>query len=93
MEQLKVFVQLSEITVLHHLLTSSEAIDEIDLEETAVKMMGTYDPAEPLSLMIKQLEKGIEFACAGGWTISNSMMVSKGITILEQTATINENIR
>ena len=68
--------------MLHYLLTSYEAIDKIDLEEKSVKMMGTYDPAEPLSLLMKQLEKGRQFACAGGQAIASSMMVSKGITVL-----------
>ena len=33
-------------------------IDDIDLKENAVNMMGPYDPAEFLAQLIEQLEKG-----------------------------------
>ena len=79
--------------MLHYLLTSYEAIDKIDLEEKSVKMMGTYDPAEPLSLLMKQLEKGRQFTQSGGQTLADAMMASKGITLMAQTAIFNENIR
>ena len=70
-----------------------QAIDEIDLEENSVKMMGPYGPAEPLARLIQQLEKGREFARAGGQTISDAMMMSKGITLLAQTRLFNDDIR
>ena len=54
--------------------------------------MGTYDPAELLTWLIEQSEKGIEFAQAGGKKISDAMMVSKGNTLLEQTVLFNEDI-
>ena len=69
--------------MIQHILTIYGVIDEINLEENTVKMMGPYNPAEPLAQLIKQLEKGREFVRAGGQTISNDMMVSKGITLLE----------
>ena len=50
-------------------------------------MMWSYDPLETLSRLIEQLEKGGEFAHAGGQKISDSMMVSKGITLLSHTYT------
>ena len=51
--------------------------------------MGPYDPAEPLARLIEQLEKGREFARAGGQTIAAAMVVSEGITLLAQTAIFN----
>ena len=39
-------------TMIQHLLSSYGEIGEIDLEENAVKMMGPYDPAEPLDWLI-----------------------------------------
>ena len=56
-------------------------------------MMGTYDPAEPLARFIYQLEMGREFARSGGQTIADAIMVSKGITVLAQTDTFNEDIQ
>ena len=55
-------------------------------------MMGLYNFAEPLAQLIHQLEKGQEFARAGGKTVADKMSVSKGITLLSQTSTFNEDI-
>ena len=52
-------------------------------------MMGSYDPVEPLSRLIKQLEKGRDFALEGEQKIADVMMVSKGITLLAHTAMFN----
>ena len=68
--------------MLQHLFASYGAIEEIDLKENAVKMMGPYDPAEPLARLIEQLEKEREFARAGGQKIFDAMMMSKGVTLL-----------
>ena len=46
-------------------------------------MVGPYDPTELLARLIEQLEKGREFAQAGGQTIPDAVMISKGITLLE----------
>ena len=66
---------------------------ELDLEENAVKTMGPYDPVEPLASLTNQLKKGREFAIEGSQTIANTMVVSKGITLLEKKYTLNGNIR
>ena len=55
--------------------------------------MGPYDPVEPLSRLIKKLEKGGTFAYEGGKKIADAMMVSKGINRLAQTDMFNEDIR
>ena len=52
------FGKVYALTMLQHLFASYGVIGEINLEENAVKMMGPYNPAEPLSQLIKQLEKG-----------------------------------
>ena len=92
-DQLTVFGKVTKLTMLKYIFYSYGAIDEIDLKEDAVKIMGPYDPAEPLYQMIEQLEKGGEFARAGGQTISESMMISKGITLLAHTGVLNDDIR
>ena len=46
-DQLKRFGQVTALQMLQHLFNWYGAIDEIYLEENAVKMMGPYDPAEP----------------------------------------------
>ena len=50
-------------------------INEIDLEENSVKMMGYYDPEEPLSRLIDQIEKGQELAISRGQNIVDNMMM------------------
>ena len=55
--------------------------------------MGSYNPAEPLAQVIEKLEKGREFAQEGGQIIANTMMVSKGITLMAQIAIFNKDIR
>ena len=92
-DQLTGFGQVSALTMLQHLFSSYGTIDAIDLDENAVKMMGPYDPAEPLAQLIKQSETGIEYARSGGQTISDAMIVSKGITLLAQTGIFNDDIR
>ena len=47
-------------------------------------MMEPYDSTEPLSQPTEQLEKGIELARAGGQTIYDAMMMSKGINLLKK---------
>ena len=59
---LTLFGHVSELVVIQHIFESYRVIDEIDLEENVVKMMGPYDPTETLSRLIKKLEKGREFA-------------------------------
>ena len=92
-DQIKSFRQVYALTMLHHIFSRYGVIDEIDLEENTVKMVGPYDPAEPLDRLIGQLEKGREFARAGGQKISDAMMMSKGITLLAQTIIFNDCIR
>ena len=60
--QLTGFGKVSTLTMLQHMLYSYGAIEKIDLEENAVKTMGTYDSAETLAQLIKKLEMGREFA-------------------------------
>ena len=56
-------------------------------------MMGVYDPLEPLTRLIEQLEKGLKFAKSGGQTISDAMMMSKGIALMAQPENSNNDIR
>ena len=62
LEQLTGFGQVSDIAMLQNIFTSCGAIDKINIEENAVKIMEPCDPAEPLARLIKQLEEGRKFA-------------------------------
>ena len=93
LDQITGFGQVSALTMIQHLLSIYGVIDKIDLEENAAKIMGPYDHAEPLAQWIKKLEKGRELARAGGQTIADAMMVSKGITLLAHMTMFNEDIR
>ena len=63
-DQLTEFRQVSTLTMIQHLFSSYGAIEKNDLEEDAVKMMGTYNPTETLARLIEQSEKGKELARA-----------------------------
>ena len=49
MYQLTGFRQVYALTMLQHIFARYRAIGKIDLKENTVKMMGPYDPAEPLA--------------------------------------------
>ena len=84
--------QVTALKMVQHIFTSYRVIDKIDLEENMVNMMGLYNPTEPLVRLIDELENGWEFAILGWQAIADTMMVSKGITLLAQTANFNEYI-
>ena len=48
-EHLTGFRQVSSLTMLQHLFSSYGTIDKMELLQNDVKMMGPYDPKEPLS--------------------------------------------
>ena len=87
------FGQVSALTMMNNLFSNYRVIDRIDLEENTVKIMGPYEPAEPLVRLIEHSEKGREFAGAGDQIISNAMMMSKLITLLAPMLIFNDDIR
>ena len=78
-DQLTEFRQVTSLEMLQYLLRLYGAIGEINLKENAVKMMGNYDPTTTLARIIIQHEKGQKFEISGRQTISESIMVSRGI--------------
>ena len=92
-DHLTEFGQVSALNMLQNLFSSYGTIEEIDLYENAIKMIGPYDPAENMVRLIETLEKGRQFARAVRNNIAETMMVSIGITLLAQTAIFNDNIR
>ena len=57
-DQLTGFGKVTDLEMMDNLSREYGEIDEIDLEENALEMMGTYNPVEPLARIIEQLEKG-----------------------------------
>ena len=55
--------------------------------------MGPYNPVEPIARLIKQSENGRELPQTGGQTLSELVMVFKGIIILARTAMFKDYIR
>ena len=93
MRHLTRFGQVTALQICHHIFSYYGVIDKIDLEENAVKKMRHYTPTEPISRLINQIEKWKEFLRAGRQTISDAIIVSKGINHLAQRDTFIENIR
>ena len=54
-EQFTGFRKVTALQMLHNLFNSYRVMDKIDLEENAVKTMGSYNPADPLDWLIKKL--------------------------------------
>ena len=76
------FGQVTALHMLQRLFSSYGVVDEIYLEEKAVKIMGTYDLAETLARLINQFKKRRDFSIAVGQMIANAMMMLKVITLL-----------
>ena len=64
MDQLVGFGKVTTLQMLQRLFSSYGAIDKIKLKENKVKMMGPYNPVEPLSCILNQLKRGRDFARA-----------------------------
>ena len=77
MDQLSVLGQVTALYIMQHLFRAYGEIDKIYVKENSVRMVGPYDPVEPLSQLIDQLEKGWEFSISVRHTVANTMMVSK----------------
>ena len=78
--------------MMKHLFSRYRSIKEINLKENSVKMMRPYNPVEPLARLIDHLEKDRELVREGGQKISDAMMMSRGIALLEQTGIFNDDI-
>eukprot|EP00978_Attheya_sp_CCMP212_P034432 scaffold144089_cov66-Attheya_sp.AAC.1 len=87
------FNQVTALQMVTHLYSTYVDIDEIDIEDNLVAMMKPYDPEKPLATLTSQLEYGRAFAHIGLQSISENMMVTKGITLLSNTAVFNKDIK
>ena len=54
-DQLTNFGQVTALTILQHIFSRYGEIEEIGIEENAVKIIGPYNPTEPLVRLIEQL--------------------------------------
>eukprot|EP00978_Attheya_sp_CCMP212_P030651 scaffold113517_cov39-Attheya_sp.AAC.1 len=79
--------------MITHLYATYCDIDEVDIEDNKVAMMKAYDPEKPLATLTSQLEEGRDVAHIGLQPISENVMVTKGITLLSNTAVFNEDIK
>ena len=55
---LKGFKKVTCMVMMAHLFRAYGKIDDINLKEDAVKMMGPYNPAEPPARLIEKMKKG-----------------------------------
>ena len=66
MDQLTVFGQVTALNILQHIFRSYGAIEKINLEKNAFKMMDPYEPSKTLDRIIDQLKEGWYFSILGG---------------------------
>jgi hypothetical protein len=78
------FNQVTALQMVTHLYTTYGYIDEVDIEDNLVAMMKLYDPEKPLATLTSQVEDGRAFGHIGLQSISENMMVTKGIYILQK---------
>ena len=55
MDHFSGFGQVTDLEIIKYLFRSYGEIDEIYLEENAVKIMGAYDSSEPIACIIHQI--------------------------------------
>ena len=53
------FVQVMALEMMNNIFRTYGAINDINLKENSVHMMGTYHPVEPLTGITGQTKKGI----------------------------------
>jgi hypothetical protein len=92
-DQLTGFSQVTAFALMEHLYDNYGLIDDVDLEVNQVTMMKPYDPETPLALLVAQLQRGRTFANIGGHGLTDGMLISKGITLLSNTAVFNDDIK
>ena len=56
-------------------------------------MKKTNDPTKPITILAIQLGKERDFARAKNQTITNCMMILKGVTLLSNAMAFNENAK
>ena len=79
MDQLTGFGYVTALDILENFFKEYGEKDKIYLKENSMKMMQAYDPSEPLARLIEQFEKRQEFARSGGQSLTDAMMMLKGI--------------
>jgi hypothetical protein len=92
-DQLTGFSQVTALALMSHLYDNYGLIDDVDLETNQVTMMKPYDPETPLANLVDQLQRGRNFANIGDQGLTDGMLISKGITLLSNTAVFNDDIK
>ena len=87
------YSRVTSLQMLQHLYKTYGRIDDTDIEKNNEKMMTAYDPELPIAKLTIQLENGRKFAHLGKQTITESMMISKGITLLRNTGVFHDDIK
>ena len=85
--------KISVLAMLQHLLNSYREWTKSTSRKTQWKWWGLMTPRNLYPVWSRNWKKEEKLVHAGGHKIANAMMVSKGVTILEQTATFNKDIR
>ena len=67
---------------MDYLYTSSGKVVEIYLEKNQVNIIMEYAPKLPMAILTNQLEESQKISWSGKQFVTDMMMISKGITLL-----------
>ena len=69
------------------------AIDEVNLETNKANIMQPYSQDQPIEILVEQLEHGRFFAAAGHQQLHDHKLITKGVTLLANTSSLNQDIQ
>ena len=84
---------VNSIQIMDYLYISYNKVYVIELDNNQVTTMTEYTPELPMDILTNQLEEGQNFAQAGKQNVTDAMTISKGITILNNTGVLPNDIK
>ena len=78
---------------MDYLYTSYDKVDAIELEKNQVTTMTAYTPKLPMSIPTNQLEEVQKFSRAKKQYIKYTIMIYKGIMLLNNTGVLTNDIK
>ena len=87
------FNNFNVIYIKDYLYTSYDKVDGIKLKKDQVTMMTVYTPKLPIAILTNKLEESQNFLQYGKQYITDVMMISKGIPLLNNTGAFTNDIK
>ena len=92
-DELILFNNVKIIQIMDYLYTSSGKVVEIYLEKNQVNIIMEYAPKLPMAILTNQLEESQKISWSGKHFVTDMMMISKGITLLNNRGVYPHKIK